>query len=95
MLELASYLQGKAAQLHCEGLGRIKMALVGTDTSFLLEILEGSFGHVNLDISVSSASTEKSVKKSTTAEETPEVPEKVSVTPSDDGGLASAELVFP
>ena len=71
------------------------MALAGTYTSSLLEILEGSFGHVNLDTSVSSAWTEKSAQKSTMAEKTSEVPEKVSVTPSDDGGLASAELYFP
>ena len=71
------------------------MALVGTDTSSLLEILEGSFGHVDLDTSVSSALTKKSTKKSTMAEKTSEAPEKTSGSPSDDGGLASAELVFP
>ena len=46
------------------------MALTGTDTSSLLEILEGSFGHVDLDTSVLSALTKKSTKKSTTAEKT-------------------------
>ena len=58
LLELASHLAEKAVQLHQKGLGRIKMALAGTDTSSLLEILEGSFGHVNLDTSASSVSTE-------------------------------------
>ena len=99
LLELASHLEEKAAQLHHEGLGRIKMAFAGTDTSSLLEILEGSFGHVNLDTSESSVSTQESVQKSTTAEKTPEktseVPEETSITPPYDGGLASAELVFP
>ena len=99
LLELPSHLEEKVAQLWCAGLGRIKMALAGNDSSSLLEILEGSFGHVNLDTSALSVSTEESAQKSTTAEKTPEktseVPEKTSVTPSYDGGLASAELVFP
>ena len=99
LLELASHLGEKAAQLWHEGLGRIKMALVGTDTSSLLEILERSFGHVDLNTSVSSALTEKSTRKSPMTEEisekTSEAPDKPSVTPSDDGGLASVELVFP
>ena len=80
LLELASHLEKKATQLCHKGLGRIKMALVGTNTSSPLEILEESFGHVNLDTSASSVSTEESAQKSTTAEKTPEktseVPEK-------------------
>ena len=95
MLELASHLEKKAAQLHHEGLGRIKMALVGTDTSSLLEILEEFFGNVDLDTSVSSVLTKKAAQKSTTAEKTSEAPKKISVTPDDDGGLASSELEFP
>ena len=71
------------------------MALVGTDTSSLLEILKGSFGHLDLATSVSTAWTEKSAKKSTIAEKTSEDPQKKSVTPSDDGGLATVELIFP
>ena len=59
LLELAAHLEEKAAQLRCEGLGRIKRALAGMDTS-LLEILEGHFGHINLDTSRSTTSTEKS-----------------------------------
>ena len=34
------------------------MVLVGMDTSLQLEILEGSFGHVDLDTTTSSVSTE-------------------------------------
>ena len=59
-------------QLHHEGLERIKMALVGTDTSSLLEILEGFFGHVDLDTSIKSSSTETSIKKSAMAEQSSE-----------------------
>ena len=67
-MELAFHLERKAAQLCHEGLGRIKMALAGTDTSSLLEILEGSFGHVDLNLSISSGCTEIPVKKSTVTE---------------------------
>ena len=41
LLELAAHLEGKAPQLRHEGLGKIKIALTGTDSSSLLEILEG------------------------------------------------------
>ena len=95
LLELASHLEEKAAQLRCEGLGKIKIALAGTDTSSLLEILEGHFGHVDLDTSKSTISTEKSEKEVTIEEKPSNVPEKIPATPSDIGGLATAELVFP
>ena len=45
------------------------MALAGTDNSSLLEILEGSFGGVDLDTSITSSSTEISIKKSSMAEQ--------------------------
>ena len=47
------------------------MALADTYTSSLLDILEGSFGCVNLDTSTSSVSTETPNKKSTTTEKSP------------------------
>ena len=50
------------------------MVLAGIDTSSLLEILEGSFGHVDLDVSTSSTSIEMPIKKSTAAEKSPEGP---------------------
>ena len=75
------------------------MALVGTETSSLLEILEGSFGHVDLETSITSSSIETSIKKSTMdeqlSEKTSETAGKTSVSPSDERGVASAELVFP
>ena len=99
-MELASHLETKVARLYQEGLGRIKMVLAGTDTSSLLEILEGSFGHVDLDVSTSSASIEMPIKKSTAAEKFSEkqsekTSEKPSVPLSKEGSSASAELVFP
>ena len=82
-MELASHLETKAGKLHWEGLGRIKMALVGNDTSSLLEILEGSFGHIDLVVSILSGSIEVPIKKSTAAEKSPEkTPEKTSEKPS-------------
>ena len=47
LLELAAHLEEKAAQLRCIGLGQIKIALAGTDTSSLPEILQGHFGHLD------------------------------------------------
>ena len=93
-------MERKATQLCHEGLGRIKMALAGMDTSSLLEILEGSFGSVDLDTTTSSASTEIPVRKPTATEKPSEKPlketsEKTLVPPSEDSSLASAELVFP
>ena len=90
LLELATHLEEKAAQLRCEGLGHIKIALARTDTSSLLEILQGYFCHVD-----PSESTEESDKGSTMEEKTPEVIVKTSTTLPDVGGLATTHLVFP
>ena len=95
LLELALHLEEKAAQLRCEGLGKIKIALADTDSFSLLEILEEHFGHVDLDTSKSSISTEKSEKEATIEEKPSNVPEKIQAIPSDIGGLATAEMVFP
>ena len=99
MLELACHLEKKATQLCREGLGKIKVALAGTDTSSLLGIQEGSFGHVDLDTIMSSASTEITeapTTKLTTTEKSSEEPlEKAPVTPSEESSPASAKLVFP
>ena len=73
-MELSAHLEEKAAQLRHEGLGRIKMALAGTDTSSLLEILEEHFGYMDLDTSKSTISTEKSEKEKTTEEKPSNVP---------------------
>ena len=66
----------KAAQLRHEGLGKIKIALAGTDTSSLLENLEGHFGRVDLDTSKSTVSTEKSEKEVTIEEKPSGEPER-------------------
>ena len=93
LLELAAHLEEKAAQLRCEGLGSIKIALAGTDTSSLLEILQGYFGHV--DCSEPTESAEESNKGLTTEEKIPEVAERTSTSSPVDSQLATAELVFP
>ena len=95
LLEIAAHLAGKAAKLMGEALGKVKMALAGKNTSFLLDILEGCFGHENLDTFQSTISTEKAEIKTTIEEATSNLPEKTPVTLSDSGGLATAELVFP
>ena len=50
------------------------MALAGMDTSSLLEILGGHFGHLDLDTSKTTISTEKSEKEATTEEKPSDVP---------------------
>ena len=98
MLELTSHLEKKATQLHRKGLGKIKMALAGTDTSSLLGIQERSFGHVDLDTTMSSTPieiTEVPTTKLTTTEKSSEEPlKKVPVAPSEESSLASTKLVF-
>ena len=76
LLELAAHLEEKAAQLRHERLGRIKMALAGTDTFSLLEILERHFSHMDLDTSKSTMSTKKSEKEVTTEEKLSDIPKK-------------------
>ena len=95
LLELASHLKKRTAQLCQEGLGHIKLALAGTDTPYLLEILEGAFGHNDLDTTTSSVSTEIPAQESIiTKKPSEKPPEKVSVVPFEENSLASAELVF-
>ena len=88
-------MEGKAAKLRHEGLGKVKIALAGTNTSFLLDILEGCFGHENLDTSQSTISTEETEPGATIEEATSNIPEKTPATLPDSGGLATAELVLP
>ena len=95
LLEQTAHLEGKAAQLRHEGLGKVKIALAGTDTSSLLEILEECFGHMNLDTSRPIVSTEQAEKETTVKEEAFYLPKKIPATLSDSGSLATAELVFP
>ena len=73
----------------------MKIALAGTNTSFLLDILEGCFGHENLDTSQSTITTEKAQTETTIEETTSNLLEKTPATLPDSGGLATAELVFP
>ena len=55
MIELPTHLEEKAARLKWEGLGKIKIALMGCNTSSLLETLEGAFGSVDQEnISIAS-----------------------------------------
>ena len=95
LLELASHLERKAAQLCHKGLGRIKVALAGPDTSSLLGILEGSFSQVDLDTTTSSTSTEIITTKKQLEEPLDKTSKNSSVPPSEESSLATAELVFP
>ena len=86
MIELATHLEEKAATLKCEGLGKIKIALVGCNTSSLLETLEGAFGSLDQE-NISIASIPKAKEM---------VTEYILSTPSiAESGPIGAELVFP
>ena len=92
---MAADLEQKAAHFCQEGFGKLKVALAGTDTQSLLQILEESFGHVNSD-STSSISTDtpsqKPADKEKPTEEGPQ--EKVPLIPIGESSLATTELVF-
>ena len=96
-MEVATHLERKAAHLHLKGLGKIKMALTGSNTSSLLEILEGAFGCIDSDTASTISTDDIPVQKPTTSqtsiEEKP--PEKMPTTSSGESSLATAELVFP
>ena len=63
MIELANHLEEKAARLKCEGLGKIKIALVGCNTSSLLDTLEEAFGSIDQEtISIASITKAKLLK---------------------------------
>ena len=85
MIELATHLEEKADKLKHEGLGKIKIALAGCNTSSLIDTLEGAFGSIDLEtISLASIPETKEV-----------VIEDVSSTPSPtDSGPLEVELVF-
>ena len=94
-MELAAHLEGKAARLRHEGLGKVKIALVGTNTSFLLDILQGCFGHKEPDTSQSTISLEEVETDITVEDVTSNIPEKTLPPIPASDGLATAELVFP
>ena len=89
MIELTTHLEDKAARLRWEGLGKIKITLVGCNTSSLLDTLEGAFGSIDQE-NISIASVPKA--KETVTEGIPSTPS----TPSPaESGPVGAELVFP
>ena len=89
MIKLATHLEEKAARLKHEGLGKIKIALAGYNTSSLLDTLKGAFGFVDQE-NISTASI--SEMKESTKEDIPLSPPILS---SEESGLIGAELVFP
>ena len=86
MIELATHLEEKTARLKCEGLGKIKIALVGCNTSSLVDTLEGAFGSVD-QVTISLASIPET--KETVTEDVPSTP-----SPTNSGPI-EVELVFP
>ena len=86
LIELATHLEEKVAKLKREGLGKIKIALTGCNTSSLLETLEGAFGSIDQEnISITYISEAKEMVK----EDIPSTPSPA------ESGPVGAELVFP
>ena len=83
------------ARLRHEGLGKVKVALAGTNTSFLLDILEGCFGQKDPDTTQSTISLEEAEANISVEDVTSNIPEKTLASVPVSVGLAVAELVFP
>ena len=81
-----THLEEKAARLKREGLGKIKIALMGCNTSSLLDTLEGAFGSKDQE-TISIASIPEA--KETATEDVPSTPSPVK------SGPIGVELVFP
>ena len=94
-MELAAHLEGKAARVRHEGLGKIKVALASNNTTFLVDILEGCFGQQDPDTSQSTISLEEAETDTMVEDVTSNIPEKTLPPVPVSSGLASAELVFP
>ena len=86
MIELATHLEEKAARLKCEGLGKIKIALAGCNTSSLINTLEGAFGSIDQE-TISLVSIPK--VKETVKADVPSTPSPTDI------GPVKVELVFP
>ena len=74
-----THLEEKVAKLKCKGLGKIKIALAGCNTSSLIDTLEGAFGSIDPEI-ISLASIPKT--KEVVTEDVPSTP-----SPTDSGPL--------
>ena len=83
------------ARLRHKGLGKVKVALASTNTSFLLDILEGCFGQQDPDTFQSTIFPEEAKANISVEDVTSNIPEKTFPSVPVSGGLATAELVFP
>ena len=81
-----THLEEKAAKLKCEDLGKIKIALMGCNTSSLVDTLEGAFGSIDQE-TISIASIPKA--KEAVTEDVPSTPSPT------ESGPTGVELVFP
>ena len=89
MIELATHLEEKATGLKHEGLGKIKIALAGCNTSSLLDTLEGAFGFIDQEnTSTAFISEMKEVTKE-------DIPLSPPIPSSEESGPIGTELVFP
>ena len=88
LIELSTHLEEKTAGLQQEGLGKIKVALVGCNTTSLLETLEGAFGFIDQE-NISTASISEVKEK--TKEDSPSSPP---ISSPEERSPVGTELVF-
>ena len=89
MIELANHLKEKAARLKWEGLGKIKIALAGCNTSSLLDTLEGAFDFIDQENIYTASISE--VKEATKED----IPLSPPIPSPEESGPIGTELVFP
>ena len=93
LLELATHLEKKAADSCWEGLVKIKMALMGSNTASLIQILEGAFGCIDSDTASTNSIDDIPTTSQTSTHEKP--PESIPTTSSGESSLTTVGLVFP
>ena len=86
-------MERKAAHFCQEGLGKIKMALTGSNTASLIGILEGALGYIESDTTSTISADDIPAPCQTSTQEKPL--ESIPMTSSGDSSLATVRLVFP
>ena len=85
-------MEKKAAHLHREGLGNLKMALTGSNTASLIGILEGAF--VCMESDTASTISTDDIPAASQTETQEKLSESIPMTSSGDSSSATIELVF-
>ena len=77
LMTLASYLDSRSAQLKCEALGGIQMALAGSPPNCLYSLLKANFGYAPFSTSSESEDTEPCPRSKRPASSASGIPTKI------------------